>query len=161
MATKYTKLLVKNLQTYLDLNGRRAAWLAEKSGIPTATISRLLNLGRTPRLDTIEALAEGLGFSPGELLSPTFESKLGTKTAEDPLFSNLERELIEQIRKLNHPNFLKELILQLKLEGENYLSQFQMDVEMLKLMKASVSGKEQASAMQAPPTRNKARKVRL
>lgn len=50
-------------------------WLESRSGLGQTTISRVLNQGGAATLDTIAALAKGLGVLPWELLVDDEETR--------------------------------------------------------------------------------------
>lgn len=67
---KYLNTLKKMVVSKLDAMDRKPAWLAEKSGVTKATLSRFLSGETSPSLDTIIAIAKALDMSPTELLNP-------------------------------------------------------------------------------------------
>ena len=67
---KYLDLLVFNIKERLELIRENQAWLAKKTGLTPASISRLLNKEtKEPALDTIVFIAEAFGCGPGDLLT--------------------------------------------------------------------------------------------
>lgn len=66
--SNYLNLLVKSIEDRLRELDRKPAWLAQKAGMPPGTLYRILKKERVPSLETIEAIENGFGLRPGELL---------------------------------------------------------------------------------------------
>lgn len=62
--------LLNNIQGRLADLDRKPAWLAEKSGIAKAVLSRLLSGENSPSLATVDSIAKGFGCESWELLKP-------------------------------------------------------------------------------------------
>lgn len=72
---KYTEILAKRIECELDKLERRPAWLAQKSGVPAASISRILKFKQVPTVETVGAIAEALGVSVGHLTDDISDPK--------------------------------------------------------------------------------------
>ncbi|MCL6446015.1 MAG: helix-turn-helix transcriptional regulator [Alicyclobacillus sp.] len=61
-----------NLKLYLVLHGIKQEWLVQKTGLPSATISRIVN-GTTPSLVNALKIARALGVTVEELWGDLLE----------------------------------------------------------------------------------------
>lgn len=82
MSSKLLKTLVKNIDEKLHDLERRPSWLADKSGISKAMISRILSQTTNPTLDTVEAIAEALGEEPWDMLTVSGLDRFMSKIRE-------------------------------------------------------------------------------
>lgn len=73
MAQNIAELLLRNIQALLAARGLSQNEFARRTGIPQTTISgliRALENGRTVRLGTLEAVAQGFKVSVAQLIAP-------------------------------------------------------------------------------------------
>ena len=80
--SKETKRLVRFIAEEATRYNLSQADLAERSGIGQATISRLFTGQNDPTLSSLEALANGLGYSLESLLLHAMQSFSGFDNAE-------------------------------------------------------------------------------
>lgn len=91
-ATTSSAALLQNLTALLERHGLSQAEFARRSGVPATTLNRVINDlegGLSPRLDTVEAIAQGFGLTVGDLLSGAVPE--GGTPADPP--HNLARQL--------------------------------------------------------------------
>jgi transcriptional regulator with XRE-family HTH domain len=54
---------------YLEKNGKRQNWLAERAGVNPSVISRMISGENAPDLPTIVKIAKAMGIKPGTLVN--------------------------------------------------------------------------------------------
>ena len=90
------KNLRSNLQTVLAEQGLSQSELARRIGVHQRVINRLVGKEaeqHSPTLETVEAIAAGLGVSVTELLSEGFAPKVATREIEPRESPNLIRQI--------------------------------------------------------------------
>ena len=73
---KASEVFAKHVRLALEAQGMAASALAKLAGLGTANFYKYVNGLAVPNLDRAGAVAEALGVTLGELLSPEFPSKL-------------------------------------------------------------------------------------
>jgi transcriptional regulator with XRE-family HTH domain len=68
MATKLHKAISRNIQAYLETQGKTAEKLAYEAGISKGLLSNILSLKKQPGLDTLQKLAQGLDVKVEDLV---------------------------------------------------------------------------------------------
>lgn len=68
--TRIRKLLAANIRREMHSRGWKAVDLSDASGEPEMNISRILNEKNTPKVGTVQRLAQALGTGVDALLQP-------------------------------------------------------------------------------------------
>ncbi len=71
------KVVQDNIKHVMSVRGYSQAWLCEKTGIPSATISRYITGRHAPNLDYIMKIATAMNVSVDYLLGLTVSTKPG------------------------------------------------------------------------------------
>ena len=89
-------------QVKLMLGERTPYWLAKSSGLSHATISRIFAGKMKPSLESVEAIAKGLGVNPQDLISEK-EQKVGIPADILSMLSNQDKFVYDAIRGMLKP----------------------------------------------------------
>lgn len=90
---KYKLIFSKNLNKYLQLNGKTQVDIIHDLGFNKSAVSTWCNGTRLPRMDKIDSLAKYFGINPSDLM----EDKENSKTTY--YFDNDARETAEFLHK--------------------------------------------------------------
>lgn len=71
------KVVQNNIKHVMSVHGYSQAWLCEKTGIPSATISRYITGRHAPNLDYMMKIAAAMNVSVDYLLGLTVSTKPG------------------------------------------------------------------------------------
>ena len=81
----------------MEKEDRTNAWVAEKSGLSAATISRILEMVTIPGIDTVDKIAKVFGVDPAEMLKAQGK-KAALKKHEEKLNSNAEMRRLMKLQ---------------------------------------------------------------
>lgn len=70
MRLKLSELLLENVRREMAKQELSQVELGKRAGVSKQSVNQILTAGHSPRIDTVEALARGLGIPAWELLRP-------------------------------------------------------------------------------------------
>ena len=89
----YKKIFSKNLNYYMELNGKNQSDLINDLGFNKSAVSTWCNGTRLPRMDKVEALAKYFGINRSDLIEEKLDDSSLTRKDERDIEKTLEATL--------------------------------------------------------------------